>query len=198
MFSIDVAENQHVFYLPRRFTSGENEKEKKTWAILLIRMLSSYSINLACPYAGETKRGGNVTVVTNVIFASWELTAGTAPWGSIPMYTQDAFFQDPMSLHHPFSSILFAPWFFFFFYHFYFLWKYKKPPTYEQVLFQDFPGSAVVKNPHCNAGDMDLIPGQGTKLPYAAQQLIPHTTATELVHYGTCVPQLESLCTAAR
>lgn len=44
------------FYLPRRFASDENEKEKKTWAILLIRMLSSYSINLACPYAGETNR----------------------------------------------------------------------------------------------------------------------------------------------
>lgn len=71
MFCIDVAENKYVFfYLPRRFASDENEKEKKTWAILFIRMLSSYSINLACPYAGETKRGGNVTVVTNVMFAS--------------------------------------------------------------------------------------------------------------------------------
>lgn len=69
MFCIDVAENQHVFYLLRRFTSGENEKEK-TWAILLIRMLSSYSINLACPYAGETKERRECDWPSNVIFAS--------------------------------------------------------------------------------------------------------------------------------
>ena len=56
MFCIDVAENQHVFHLSRIFASDENEK-KKTWATLLIRMLSSYSINLACPYAGETEEG---------------------------------------------------------------------------------------------------------------------------------------------
>ena len=82
------------FYLPRRFASDENEKEKKTWAILLIRMLSSYSINLACPYAGETKRGGNVTVVTNVMFASWQLTTGTA-LGIYPCVYTDAFFSRP-------------------------------------------------------------------------------------------------------
>lgn len=132
-------ENQYkAFYLPRRFTSGWKWKRKKTWAILLIRMLSSYSINLACSYAGETKRGGNVTVVTNVIFASWELTTGTAPWGSIPVYTQDAFFQDPMSLHHPFSSILFAAPCFFLFYHFYFLWKIQRSPYMNKFCFKTF------------------------------------------------------------
>ena len=31
----------------------------------------------------------------------------------------------------------------------------------------DFPGSPVVKNPPSKAGHMDLIPGQGTKIPYA-------------------------------
>ena len=29
----------------------------------------------------------------------------------------------------------------------------------------DFPGDLVVKNPSCNAVDMDSIPGQGTKIP---------------------------------
>ena len=56
MFCIDVAKNQHVFHLSRIFASDENEKEKRTWATLLIRMLSSYSINLACPCAGETEK----------------------------------------------------------------------------------------------------------------------------------------------
>lgn len=32
----------------------------------------------------------------------------------------------------------------------------------------------------CNAGDMDLIPGRGTGIPHAVQQLSPHTTT----HYS--------------
>ena len=35
------------------------------------------------------------------------------------------------------------------------------------------PGCPVVKNPPCNAGDVGSIPGQGTKIPYAAEQLSP-------------------------
>ena len=31
----------------------------------------------------------------------------------------------------------------------------------------------MVKNPSCNAGDSGLIPGQGTKIPHAAEQLRP-------------------------
>ena len=31
-----------------------------------------------------------------------------------------------------------------------------------------FPGGPVVKNPPANAGDTDLIPGFGTKIPHAA------------------------------
>ena len=31
----------------------------------------------------------------------------------------------------------------------------------------DFPSGPVVKNLPSNAGDMGLIPGQGTKMPYA-------------------------------
>ena len=39
-----------------------------------------------------------------------------------------------------------------------------------------FPGGPVVKNPPCNAGDTGLIPGWGTKIPYATEQLSPRTT----------------------
>ena len=35
----------------------------------------------------------------------------------------------------------------------------------------DFLGGPVVKNPPCNAGDMGSIPGYGTKIPYAMDQL---------------------------
>ena len=38
-------------------------------------------------------------------------------------------------------------------------------------------------------GDADLIPGQGTKIPHAAEQLSPHTAATQPPHSGTRVPQ---------
>ena len=36
---------------------------------------------------------------------------------------------------------------------------------------RDFPGSSVVKNPPCNAGDVGSISGQGAKTPYAMEQL---------------------------
>ena len=41
----------------------------------------------------------------------------------------------------------------------------------------DFPGGPMVKTPPCNSGDAGLIPVQGTKVPHAAGQLSPHTTA---------------------
>ena len=44
---------------------------------------------------------------------------------------------------------------------------------------RDFPVGPVVKNPSSNAGDMGLIPGQGTKIPHAAGQLSPHAATTE-------------------
>ena len=34
----------------------------------------------------------------------------------------------------------------------------------------DFPGGPVVKNLHCNAGDMGSTPGLQTKIPQAAGQ----------------------------
>ena len=36
---------------------------------------------------------------------------------------------------------------------------------------RDFPGGPVVKNMRFNAGDVGLIPGQGTKIPHVAGQL---------------------------
>ena len=39
----------------------------------------------------------------------------------------------------------------------------------------------MVKNPPCNAGDRDSIPGQGTKIPHAAEQLSTHAVTTEPV-----------------
>ena len=40
----------------------------------------------------------------------------------------------------------------------------------------NFPGGPVVKNLPCNAGDESLIPGWGTKIPQAWEQLRPCTT----------------------
>ena len=43
----------------------------------------------------------------------------------------------------------------------------------------DLPGSPVVRNLPCKAGDMDLTPGQETKIRHAGKQLGPHVTATK-------------------
>ena len=37
----------------------------------------------------------------------------------------------------------------------------------------------MVKNPPFNAGDTDLIPGQGTKIPYATGHLSPYSATRE-------------------
>ena len=42
----------------------------------------------------------------------------------------------------------------------------------------DFPGGAVVKNPHASAGDIGLIPGPG-RFPHATEQLSLCTTTSE-------------------
>ena len=57
---------------------------------------------------------------------------------------------------------------------------------------RDFPGSPVVKNPPCNAGNAGVIPGQGTKIPHAVEQLNTHAVTTE------CVPQWKSLHDATK
>ena len=48
----------------------------------------------------------------------------------------------------------------------------------------DFPGHPVVKNLSCKAGDTGLIPGQGTKIPHATEQLSPCATTTELASHN--------------
>ena len=45
-----------------------------------------------------------------------------------------------------------------------------------------FPGGPVVKNPPSIAGDRSLIPGKGTKIPHATEQLSQYVTAGEFVH----------------
>ena len=46
---------------------------------------------------------------------------------------------------------------------------------FQFILFKvnlgDFPGGPVVKNPPCNAGNRGSIPGRGTKVPPASEQL---------------------------
>ena len=38
---------------------------------------------------------------------------------------------------------------------------------------EDFLAGPMVKNPPCNAGDADSVPGQGTKIPLPSGQLDP-------------------------
>ena len=58
---------------------------------------------------------------------------------------------------------------------------------------QDFPGGPVIKNLPCNEGDVGSIPGQGTKIPHALEQLSLCATTTEPTCSGACAPQLEGL-----
>ena len=62
----------------------------------------------------------------------------------------------------------------------------------------DFPGGPVVKNLPCNARDVGLIPGWGTKIPYAVEQLSPCTATTECMCSRAQAPQLESLCATVK
>ena len=60
----------------------------------------------------------------------------------------------------------------------------------------------MVKNPPTNAGDTGSIPGQGTKIPHAPEQLGPRTSTAELApmpvsckilhetQQRSCMPQL--------
>ena len=43
----------------------------------------------------------------------------------------------------------------------------------QNVLLGDVPGCPVVKNLPCSAGDVHSIPGQGTEIPEAVEQLSP-------------------------
>ena len=50
--------------------------------------------------------------------------------------------------------------------------------------WRDFPSGPVVKNLPCNSGDAGSIPGQGTKIPHAVEQLSPLSTTAELMHHN--------------
>ena len=57
------------------------------------------------------------------------------------------------------------------------VWQNRHGPWFFKKTNRDFPGSPVVKNLPSNAG---LIPGGGTTIPHAKQQLSPHPTTREL------------------
>ena len=46
-------------------------------------------------------------------------------------------------------------------------------------MVKDFFGVQWSKNQPCNAGDVGSIPGWGTKIPHAAEQLSLHSTTRE-------------------
>ena len=52
-----------------------------------------------------------------------------------------------------------------------------------KYLSGDFPDDPVVKNLPCNAKDMGSIPGQGTKIPHATEQLSLCAITTEPLHH---------------
>ena len=54
------------------------------------------------------------------------------------------------------------------------------------------------KNPPVNAGDMGSIPGWGTKIPHAEEQLSLGPAVTEPTCSRTCKPQLEGPCAATK
>ena len=56
-----------------------------------------------------------------------------------------------------------------------------------KTVLGNFPGGPVVKNPSCNAGDTDLIPGQGAKIPHAQDQLSP---VTQMKDPATKIPSV--------
>ena len=51
----------------------------------------------------------------------------------------------------------------------------------------------MVKNPPCNAGDLDWILSCKSKIPHAVGQLSLCTVTTKLPCPGACEPQLEKL-----
>ena len=52
-------------------------------------------------------------------------------------------------------------------------------------LLMGFPGGPVVGDPLANAGDTGLIPGLGTKIPHAAEQL-SHVPQLLRLHSSAC------------
>ena len=48
-----------------------------------------------------------------------------------------------------------------------------------ECVLGDFPGTPVVKNLPPSAGDVGSIPGGGTKIPHAVEQVSPCAATTE-------------------
>ena len=46
-------------------------------------------------------------------------------------------------------------------------------------MLRDFPGGLVVKSLLCNASEKGSIPGQGTEIPPAAEQISQQAATTE-------------------
>ena len=70
--------------------------------------------------------------------------------------------------------------------------------SFNKFYYRDSSGSPVVKILPYNVGGTGLIPGQGTNIPCAVEQVSLYTTCTEPMNYGTHEPQLESLRTATK
>ena len=68
----------------------------------------------------------------------------------------------------------------------------------KEYLLRDFPDGPVVKNPPCNAGDAGSIPGWGSKIPYASEQLSLSATTTETTCSEAHIPELENPCTTTK
>ena len=64
----------------------------------------------------------------------------------------------------------------------------KNPPH------RDCPGGPVVGSRPSNAGDMGSIPGQGTRIPHASEQLSPCATTTEPACPRACEHSERSRC----
>ena len=58
-------------------------------------------------------------------------------------------------------------------------YKFSLKKNFINVLCRDFPGSPVVKNLPCNAGDVGSIPGQETKIRHASEKLSLCVTTRE-------------------
>ena len=61
--------------------------------------------------------------------------------------------------------------------------KKLRESRFRKCKYWDFPGSPVVKNTLCNAGDLGSIPSQETKSPHVAEQLSLWATMTEPMHH---------------
>ena len=62
-------------------------------------------------------------------------------------------------------------------------WAYinLKAFVHEKTQQKHISAGPVVKKMPCNAWDVGLIPGWGTKIPHATEQLSPYATAREAV-----------------